>query len=400
MTRRPVVAGVLTSLAVTISLVLGPSRPPAGDPPVPDPAAPGASAAASGRPAVDRIPIPGHEVYGYVPYWEMDEGIADHLAATHLTTLGLFSVTHGGNGAIAKNQNGYRRITGDIGRRMIGEARDRGVRVELVYTSFGAAKNDAFFSRPTVQDRTIEELVALASEIGVDGINVDVEVLAAEHVPAYGEFVERLGDAWGAAHAGGRVSVATTANARGAAMAVAAATAGAHRVFLMGYDYHWSGSGPGASAPLDRRDGSEKDLPWSLDLYRLAGVPVERTLLGLPLYGMSWEAEGPEPGAPASSRGTVWIPRHNLADLAHPTAAPEFDPLEGVEVLALPEGDAWRTVYFDSPDTLAPKLRLADDRGLAGAGFWAIGYERGLPEYTALIARFGAGELESAAIDP
>jgi hypothetical protein len=115
---------------------------------------------------------------------------------------------------------------------------------------------------------------------------------------------------------------------------------------------------------------------------------------------MSWEAEGPEPGAPASSRGTVWIPRHNLADLAHPTAAPEFDPLEGVEVLALPEGEAWRTVYFDSPDTLAPKLRLADERGLAGAGFWAIGYERGLPEYTALIARFGAGELESAATEP
>jgi hypothetical protein len=38
-------------------------------------------------------------------------------------------------------------------------------------------------------------------------------------------------------------------------------------------------------------------------------------------------------------------------------------------------------------------LSLADDRGLAGAGFWAIGYERGLPDYTSLIARFAAGKL-------
>ena len=37
---------------------------------------------------------------------------------------------------------------------------------------------------------------------------------------------------------------------------------------------------------------------------------------------------------------------------------------------------------------------MADARGLAGAGFWAIGYERGLPEFTSLIKRFKAGKLE------
>lgn len=394
MTRRPLVAALVATFAVTTWLVLGSTRPAAAEPLEAIGVAASPPAAVRSRPPL-RIPEPGHEVYGYVPYWEMDEGIADHVAGTDLSTLAVFSVTHGAMGALATDQNGYRRITGDVGRRLIAEAQGRGVRVELVYTSFGTRKNGVFFTRPDVQARTVEELVGLAVELGVDGINLDVELLESEHVGAYGAFVGRVRAALRAARPDGQVSVATMANRSGAAMARAAADAGADRIFLMGYDYHWAGSGPGASSPLARRDGSEKDLPWSLDLYRLAGVPVERTVLGLPLYGMAWETESPEAGAPASSRGSVFIPRNNL-DLLGDPPGPVFDPLEGVEVLALPEGDGWRTVYFDSPASLTPKLALANAHGLAGAGFWAIGYERGLPDYTALIGRFRAGQLETA----
>ena len=39
-------------------------------------------------------------------------------------------------------------------------------------------------------------------------------------------------------------------------MAAAAAAAGADRIFLMGYDYHYEGSEPGAASPLDSFDGS------------------------------------------------------------------------------------------------------------------------------------------------
>ena len=49
---------------------------------------------------------------------------------------------------------------------------------------------------------------------------------------------------------------------------------------------------------------------------------------------------------------------------------------------------------MDSAATLTPKLALANERGLAGAGFWAIGYERGQPDLTALIAKFRADEFD------
>jgi spore germination protein YaaH len=396
MTRRPLVAALFAALAVTAAFVLAAFRPAAEGPgSASNGSNPGSAGAAARTPMP--IPIPGHEVYGFLPYWEMDAGIADHLAATDLTTLALFSVTHKKNGALVPSERGYKRIDGPIGRRLIAEAHDRGVRVELVYTSFGRAKNDLFFNSAEAQDRTITELVQLVDKLGVDGINVDVELLAPEHLSAYGEFVGQLRTALRAVRGDAQVSAATAANIPGTAMALAASIAGVDRIFMMGYDYHWSGSEPGASAPLDRRDGSEKNLAWSLDLYRDAGVPAEQTILGLPLYGMSWPVVGPELGAARIGRGTVWIPSENLATLGDPGFVPVLDPLEGVEHFAVPVGTGWNAIYFDSPASLSPKLVLADDRGLAGAGFWAVGYERGLPEYTRLIASFRAGEVRTPA---
>ena len=361
-----------------------------------------ADATASPRPTVR--PVPGHEVFGFVPYWEMTDGIAEHLARTPLTTLALFSVTHTKTGTIDTSQTGYKRITGPIGKQLIREAHARGTAVQLVYTSFGTARNERFLTSTPVQDVTIAALVALTAKIGADGINVDIERLRADLIPAYGAFVGRLRDALHARLPNAQVSAATGGGRTGAAMAVAASAANADRIFLMGYDYHYGGSDVGASAPIDRRDGEDADLVWSLDLYESLGVPVERTILGLPLYGMRWRVSGPEIGASRLGDGAIWVPGDNPKFLAAPPIPPVLDPIEIVEFYAVAPtvspvpGDSratagWQAIYVDSPRTLAPKLALADDRGLAGAGFWAIGYERGQPEYTKLIARFGAGKL-------
>jgi spore germination protein YaaH len=340
------------------------------------------------------IPTPGHEVYGFVPYWEVDDTIADHLAATDLTTLALFSVTHRRSGELAGDQNGYRTIAGDRGRQLIDEAHDRGVRVELVYTSFGERKNRRFYTEPEAQERWIGELVETVDTLGLDGVNVDVESLPVEHIEDYGAFVGRLRTALRERRPEARVSVATQANGRGAAMAAAAAAAGVDRIFVMGYDYRWEGSSVGASAPLEKADGDPGGLVASLDAYVALGVPPEITLLGLPLYGVTWPVEGEAIFSPRTADGNEWVPRKNLRVFERPDFAPTYEPVESVEFYAVQgEDGAWDAVYYDSPRSLTPKLRLADERGLAGAGFWAIGYERGLPEYTELIRAFRAGDL-------
>lgn len=384
--------------------------------------APGASGAANGsgtpnpgatiNPApTPRPPLGGTELYGFLPYWQMTDAVADHLASTPVTTLGLFSVTARRNGSIHTGRQGYRRITGDIGRRLIREAHERGSRVELVFTSFGEARNGRFFGRlappPSIDGlpgaspdprasppwhRTVDELVALAVDLGVDGINVDVERLDAADHAAYHDFLSVLRSELRAEIEHAQVSVATEAGLRGIGNAAAAARAGVDRVFLMGYDYHWSGSPPGASSPVDRFDGIPS-LRWSIWRYVEAGVPREKILLGLPLYGMTWRTAGPDRDFHVLGDGIPWLPHRNLDMLADPTFAPTRDPVEVSEWFVEQDGDEWLITYYDSPATLRSKLGLARDQGLAGGGFWALGYDRGLPGYGRLMTDFLDGKV-------
>ena len=382
--------GILAILGSIVALALPPGHQPIG--PIGPAATAGSSAQGSREPLV-----PGHEVYGFVPYWEIDDSIAAHLRSTPATTVALFSVTHTGKGAIASNQNGYRAISGPIGRQIIADAHELGRRVDLTWTSFGRARNATLFAKPPLQDKVIASLVALVADLDVDGVAVDVEGIGDTDIPAYGAFVGRLGTALRAARPGATITATTGAGPQGAALALAATLAGADRIFLMAYDYRTGTSQPGASAPISRGDGNERSIAWTLDLYAAAGIPVGKTILGLPLYGLAWPTASADLGAPRTGRGDVWIPRRNLATLVNPGATTAYDPIEDVAFLAVPAGKGWQAVYYDTPRSLRPKLGLANDLGLAGAGFWALGYERGLPDYTDLIADFAAGR--SMAVD-
>jgi len=440
--RFGVIALLVVAVAVIATLVSLPNPGPSTADTTPSGRAIGSSGAATGE-APTPVPTPtarpgegGTELYGYLPYWQITDSMAAYLPQVPVTTLAMFSVSARRNGAIDPRDTGYTRITGDLGRRIIADAHARGTRVELVFTSFGEGRNGIFFGRlplrapkPTASaspgvgpgvgpsvaptggpdlsappatppwQRTVGELVRLARDLGSDGINVDVEQLNELDRNAYGQFLGTLRATLRAAIPDATVTVATEAGLRGTGNALAAARAGVDRVFLMGYDYHWSGSQPGASSPVDRSDGVSS-LRWSIDQYVEAGVPRDHILLGLPLYGMSWLTTGPDRSDTVIGRGATWIPNRHPDVLLAPGFRPFRDSLEVAEFFIRLERRAWRITYYDSPDTLRVKLALARDAGLAGGGFWAIGYERGLPGYAGLMRDFRAGRVSRGEAPP
>jgi hypothetical protein len=399
----PAILGI--GLIVTLVLLTGLGGTAA---PVPGPSASTAASATGPTFAVPTVvptptpvpPLGGTELYGYLPYWVMPDIDAAYLRRAPVSTIALFSVTARKDGSIHTAKLGYRRIVAEAGASIIRDAHQLGMAVDLVFTSFGEKRNARFFeggdgpeSATAPWRQTVDELVALVDDLGLDGVNVDVERLDPLDRPGYAAFLEALGVALRDSNPKARLSVATEASELGAAKAAAAISAGVDRAFLMGYDYHWSGSAPGASSPVDRLDGIPT-LRQSIDWYVLAGVPRDRILLGLPLYGMTWRTTGPERFSPVVGTGIPWIPSEHLDVLLDEAFTPSRDTLEWAEYFAVPDGEEWLLTYYDSPATLRAKLALARDAGLAGGGFWALGYEAGLPGYRALMDDFRSGAID------
>ena len=80
--------GGLVVVALVAGLVLGGLLRPGGGSADNPSTGPGGTAQggqdqpATPTPEPTPVPTPGHEVYGYLPYWEMDAGITDHLAGS------------------------------------------------------------------------------------------------------------------------------------------------------------------------------------------------------------------------------------------------------------------------------------------------------------------------------
>jgi len=108
---------------------------------------------------------------------------------------------------------------------------------------------------------------------------------------------------------------------------------------------------------------------------------------------MQWRADGLDRSSQVIGSGVIWVPTKHTDVLLAPQFEPFRDELEHVEYIVQPADVGYLLTYYDSPATLRPKLALARDNGLAGAGFWALGYERGLPGYVELMRDFRDGRV-------
>ncbi len=390
-TRRPCHLSRTVALAVSMALavVAGPVVGSGDSPAATEARDAGSGAALAPLHPGAQGPLLTHEVYGFLPWWKLDAGTDAYLRYDLLTTLAFFSIRYTSAGALNTTTTGYTAVMSDDATAIIGNAHAAGVRVEVSVTfSSSPDTNKAFLANQAAMSRAIADTVALVTARGLDGVNIDLERLYKVDFPAYGAFVGAMRAAVVAANPNGRVTVATNGNTSGAGMARAAVDNGADRAFLMGYSYRTSGANPvGSIAPLDSFNGT-LDLNASLDKYATAGVPAGRIILGLPYYGRTWPTLS---NALHANRNTA-VSECSFSP-ATPTAAQipgiaggatiAYDDLEQAAWFARYDtvNATWCQTYFDDARTLGAKYDMAKARGLAGAGIWALGYDRGLTSY-------------------
>ena len=334
------------------------------------------------------------EVFGFLPYWSMADWTDAYLRYDLLTTIAFFGVGVHQNGSLVLSGPGFEALRSARGATIIDHAHAAGVRVVITFEAFGEARNHALLASAKARSAFVTQAAAFVSEHGLDGLDLDMEGLAAADRPAFGQLVGALATAVHGADPAAEVSVATNANVSGARMAQVALAAGADRAFLMGYAYRVAASATaGAIAPLTGV-GTTLDLVQSLDLYAANAVPPERVILGLPYYGMTWPTVDGEPHAarqPASAglgSGRAFRPRTIVATGPPADSFLDYDLVEQAARLTWydPTLHSWFETYYDDPTTLAPKEHLAVERGLAGIGIWALGDDAGQPGYWETIS--------------
>jgi glycosyl hydrolase family 18 (putative chitinase) len=363
------------------------------------------AAAASGPLSADQL---SHrlttEVMGYLPYWELDDASVASIDYARLTTIAFFSVGMDADGHLDRVAPGYRALMSDRATTVIDTAHAAGVRTIVSFTSFGAEKNAAFFSNAAAQATFVAEAAELVTSRGLDGADFDVELLAGIYFDAYAATAGALAAQMRAVNPIAFSSVATNANTSGAKMASKALAAGVGRSFLMGYNYRTAGAMEvGSIDPVVHAAGG-LSLSVSLDMYAAQGVPLSQVVLGLPLYGRTWQtvdatlrgARFPEvPGEVVFVRDLATLRTEGTV------LAEDLDPIESSARLVRQVGDAIYQTYYDSPASFGPKFALVFSRGLAGVGFWALGYDGGQADYWNLVgATFGPPTLTSVQVVP
>jgi spore germination protein YaaH len=346
------------------------------------------------------------DIFGYLPYWEIDSSTDAYLRYDVVNTIALFGVAFRADGSFNTTDPSYQTVTGATAATVIQHAHAAGDRVVITFESFNADHNAQFLSNPLAQTTFIANAVALLRQVGADGVSIDIEGLSGTYFTAYGTFVAAVRTAVLAYDPAGQVSVATNSNTSGAKMAAAAAANGADRIFLMGYAYRSASSSPvGSIDPLVTAAGTQ-NLTWSLDQYAAAGVPAQKLILGLPLYGRQWPTvtsgfeSARQPAATYGGGAPVFVKDLGTAGAG---LSVRFDAYEQSVVLSGwdPADATWTQLYYDDAAALAPKAQLALRRGLAGVGLWALGFDRGQPGYWDVLASLHRGlEVSRIAVTP
>jgi len=206
-----------------------------------------------------------------------------------------------------------------------------------------------------IRDRLIESIVNEASDF--DGVQIDFEAVAQDDSEYFLEFLKLLKDQLGDGKILSVALPAVTHKLNNDPYDYKTISSVADRIMIMAYDQYWSTSEPGPVA----------SLPWCRKVlsYALSAVPGGKLIMGIPLYGRSWQDKSYNLSLRANYIGELFsntniiITRNYSQD-----EGPSINYYEKVKV----------TVYYEDMDSTMEKLMLYN-KYIDSVAFWRIGFE-------------------------
>lgn len=220
-----------------------------------------------------------------------------------------------------------------------------------------------------LQQQVLDEAIAIMDEKGYLGLDMDLEYLGEENREAYNQFM-RLA----------RVRLDEKGYLLSSALApkIEADMTGvlyeghdyqahgeiADFVFLMTYEWGWTGGPPRAVAPIN-------EVRRVIE-YAVSVIPEDKIMMGIPLYGYDWTL----PYVEGESRARA-IDHQEAIELAFTyNARIEYDEeAQSPFFTYFDEQGAEHEVWFEDARSIQAKFDLVKEFDLRGLYYWVLGWE-------------------------
>lgn len=303
-------------------------------------------------------------VYGYWPYWADP---LDTIQWDQLSHLAIFSVGLQANGTLSDQSRWLNNAPNAIA---LGSS--WGVKIHLVVTSFSDSTTNAVLSSSALRQTAIQNISSLISQVGGHGVNIDIEGLDSSQRQNMVSFIQELKQVIP------EVWIATPAVDWNGAWDYDVLANTSDGLFIMGYDYHWSGGDPGPVGPLyGGSPWSIWSIDWTIQDYRNYLAPDNKIVVGFPLYGREWQTTNNS--IPGVSTGTSTSVTYSSGFAG---CSKLFDQVSRTPY-CFPNGTSQR--WVDDQDSIEEKVDYAVSEGLLGFGFWALTYENSDRQFWTMI---------------
>ncbi len=325
------------------------------------------------------------KVIGWHPYWASSNAYQsyNYNALTHIAYFSYEVDTATG---------GYTTIRDWNSTPIINYAHNRGTRVLLTVTNFGAARNTAILEDTVKQHTLLTTVRNLLFSRNGDGVNFDFEALPLAQRNNMVSFMQRAERIIKSAMPEAELSIATPAVDWSGSWDLANLSKICDYIIIMGYDYYWRGSS--TAGPVAPVAGENYNVTRTIDTYLNAGVPKEKLVLAVPWYGYDWPVVSSARKSATTGTGTARF--YSAAVTLAEAHSKTFDATTFVPWVAYLSSANWRQMWFDDEQSLKLKYDLVKTRDIAGVGIWALSYEGGDPKiWNGLISSFSSyGEPE------
>lgn len=278
---------------------------------------------------------------------------------------------------------------------LIQDAQKGGCNVLLTLTNHGKLSTKIFLDNFANQQYVlIDSALALVKELGLNGLDLNFENIYTGYGAKYTAFIKAISVALKKENPDYILSLTLQKINGNRIYDIASLNDYVDIFVLTGYDFHYAGSKTdGPIAPL-RAAGNQLSLEGIVNDYLDEGVETKKLILALPFYGGSWI--GPE--SDIRSTGNTFKRHYSYrsiqANYSH-IGTPSYDNISNSAYYKFEtaSGD-YEKLWFDDSTTLDTKFQWIKEKGLAGVGIWALGYDNGRQElWNVLDKNFAADTL-------